>query len=245
MPDNPAGVPLALLVLPEAGVDPEPAFRSAPACAPRYYARILAAAGSEGGASAAAPAGAAVIEAPSVAAAVARAVTESGGRAVLVMNAGERLLRVDDVGEDSLSAAVGRAATREYAVRHARLRVTLAGGAVENARWFPQREPRVVARRDGWQPIPAVMLERPAHDLTRVVRALCEAAAAYEALSRGSGAARLLGAPLVEAARVYFAGGWRSGFRGFVFASLHGLFWLIVSTRSWLSTSNTSRSAAR
>jgi len=227
-------IPIGVLVLPEAGVDPRPAFLSAAQCTPRYYAQIRVEARTAEAARGYLPDDVSVIVAESVEDAVAQAVARCDGRAVLIMNAGEIVTRIDESREAAPASHARGLEASEYAISDAALCVALAGGVVERARWFPRREPRIATQGGAAVAAPTATLERRGPEIGDLLRALSEAALDYDAPLRRAGGFRLLGEPAFRAARVFFAGAWRAGFRGFLFASLHGLFWLIVLSRSWL-----------
>ncbi|MFN0150773.1 MAG: hypothetical protein ACKVU1_08705 [bacterium] len=234
---------IALLVLAEEGVDPGAAFLSAAACAPRYYALIRDEPGTADDHRGVLPDDVAIILARRVEAAISDVVDNRGESAVLIMNAGERVRSFDDMSAPSRPARVRESGATERDVRQVPLRIDMAGSAVERARWFPGREPRIVATAAHDSPLPFVTLSRHGNGIGDLFRSLTDAATRDPVPKDAVSTRRFLCTPALHAARVYFSGAWRSGFHGFLFASLHGLFWLIVLTRTWLRDENPTRSA--
>lgn len=234
---------IALLVLDEEGIDPGAAFLSAAACAPRYYAVIREESGTADELRGVLPDDVAVIFAPRVEAAISEVVTNRGEAAVLIMNAGERVMSFDDERGAWTRARTRESRAPERTVWRMPVRICMGGAAVERARWFRGCEPRIITTPTHTAPPPRVTLSRHDTGIGDLLRSLTVAATRDPIPPGAVSALRFLGAPALHAARVFFSGAWRSGFRGFLFASLHGLFWLIVLTRVWLRNENHTRSA--
>ncbi len=234
---------IALLVVAEDGVDPSAAFLSAAECAPRYYALIREESGPAGDVRGVLPDDVAVIVAPRVEAAISEVVTNCGEEAVLIMNAGERVTSFDNTRGVSRRVRTRDLAAPDCVVWRASLRVPLGDGVIERARWFLGREPAIVTPSLRVGPPPAVTLLRQSDQIGDIFQSLAEAATRVPVPPGGVSTMRFLGAPTMHVVRVFLSGAWRSGFRGFLFASLHGLFWLIVLTRTWLRNEHHTRSA--
>ncbi len=113
--------------------------------------------------------------------------------------------------------------------------IRFAGGAVRHMPWFHSRRSGAAAAGDLSAASGDVEFAGESDDIASVARQAIALANAEPLPTHPVGARALLLDPQFHAARLLLRGGWRDGFRGFLFAHLHGLFRLIVLARAWLA----------
>ena len=229
---------VALLVVAEHDIDSAAAFRSATGLSPRYYAPIhhgpvAAAAGST-------EAAIAVVEAAGAEEAIQLVMERNPGIPLLVMSAGEILVRGASHDGPSPGLARERAGAGGNAASSKRRipsRIRVAGGWTRHGPWFDTMRAHVRVPLSYRGPLPELAVERRPADLSAAL-----AAATRTGLERSQspGSPRTLNilfAPAIASLRVYCDGAWRDGARGFLLASLHGLSALVTVARHSLAGS--------
>ena len=123
--------------------------------------------------------------------------------------------------------------------------IRFAGGVLRHSPWFHARDGGAAAAA-GAEAVRGSRTETgEMDDLAGLTRAAVTLAG-REPLPAGTvGALRLVLEPQWTTLRVFAGGAWRDGFRGLVFANLHGLFRLIVLARAWLARSARPEASAR